>query len=135
MNDYLPQDTASTLALDKMHEEFSGEIPNARVMLNDVSVPEVLEYKEKIKQVAGVEEVTWLDNVVNIAQPLDSFDKKTVETYYQEKYALLTLTITEDKNIRETVAFPLNQNGEDVLTGTPNEVTELQLRETHIKLR
>lgn len=76
MNDDLPQDTASTLALDKMHEEFSGEIPNARVMLNDVSVPEVLEYKEKIKQVAGVEEVTWLDNVVNIAQPLDSFDKK-----------------------------------------------------------
>ena len=93
------------------------------------------EYKEKIKQVAGVEEVMWLDNVVNIAQPLDSFDKKTVETYYQEKHALLTLIITEDKNIRETVAFPLNQNGEDVLTGTPNEVTELQLRETHIKLR
>ncbi|MGN1268282.1 MAG: aspartate--tRNA ligase [Candidatus Aphodocola sp.] len=45
------------------------------------------------------------------------------------------MMITEDKNIRETVAFPLNQNGEDVLTGTPNEVTELQLRETHIKLR
>ena len=45
------------------------------------------------------------------------------------------MMITEDKNIRETVAFPLNQNGEDVLTGTPNEVTELQLRETHIKLK
>ena len=45
------------------------------------------------------------------------------------------MMINEDKNIRETVAFPLNQNGEDVLTGTPNEVTELQLRETHIKIR
>lgn len=45
------------------------------------------------------------------------------------------MMITEDKNIRETVAFPLNQNGEDVLTKTPNEVIELQLRETHIKIR
>ena len=45
------------------------------------------------------------------------------------------MMIAEDSSIRETVAFPLNQNGEDVLTGTPNEVTEMQLRETHIKLR
>ena len=45
------------------------------------------------------------------------------------------MMICEEDNVRETVAFPLNQNGEDVLTGTPNEVTELQLRETHIKLR
>lgn len=45
------------------------------------------------------------------------------------------MMLTEEENVRETVAFPLNQNGEDVLTGTPNEVTELQLRETHIKLR
>lgn len=45
------------------------------------------------------------------------------------------MMLLEEDNVRETVAFPLNQNGEDVLTGTPNEVTETQLRETHIKLR
>lgn len=45
------------------------------------------------------------------------------------------MMLLEEDNVRETVAFSLNQNGEDVLTGTPNEVTELQLRETHIKLR
>ena len=45
------------------------------------------------------------------------------------------MMVLEEENVRETVAFPLNQNGEDVLTGTPNEVSELQLRETHIKLR
>lgn len=45
------------------------------------------------------------------------------------------MMVGEEESVRETVAFPLNQNGEDVLTGTPNEVTEQQLRETHIKLR
>ena len=45
------------------------------------------------------------------------------------------MMILEEDNIRETVAFPLNQNGEDVLTNTPNVVTEEQLRVAHIKLR
>lgn len=45
------------------------------------------------------------------------------------------MMLGEEESVRETVAFLLNQNGEDVLTGTPNEVTEQQLRETHIKLR
>ena len=138
MNDDLPQDTASTLALDKMHEEFSGEIPNARVMLNDVSVPEVLEYKEKIKQVAGVEEVMWLDNVVNIAQPLDSFDKKTVETYYQEKHALLTLTINEDKNIEAVndIKKLIGENncitGSAVSTAVATESTVIQIQKISV---
>ncbi|MGN1182966.1 MAG: RND family transporter [Faecalibacillus sp.] len=99
MNDYLPQDTKSTVALNKMHEEYSGGIPNARVMLNDVSIPEALQYKEKIKNVDGVEEITWLDNVINIAQPLDSFDNQIVETYYKNRHALFTITIEEEKNI------------------------------------
>ena len=45
------------------------------------------------------------------------------------------MMLLEEENVRETVAFPLNQNGEDVLTGTPNEVTDLKLRETNINLR
>ena len=79
MNTYLPEDTASTIALDKMHEEFTGGIPNARIMLNDVSVPEVLVYKDKIQNVDGVSDVTWLDNVTNIAQPLEIMDTETVK--------------------------------------------------------
>lgn len=34
MNDYLPENSASTVALDVMNEEFSGGIPNARVMIH-----------------------------------------------------------------------------------------------------
>ena len=33
MNDYLPPDTASTLALNAMDAEYDGGVPNARVMV------------------------------------------------------------------------------------------------------
>ncbi|MDU4937712.1 MAG: efflux RND transporter permease subunit [Clostridium sp.] len=129
MNDYLPTDTASTIALDKMNEEFTGGIPNARIMLNNVSVPEVLVYKEKIQNVDGVSDVTWLDNVTNIAQPLEIMDTETVETYYKDGNALLTVTIEDDKSmqavddIREIIGNGNAMTGSAVSTATATEST------------
>lgn len=62
MNDYLPEDSASTVALDLMEQEFGGGVPNARVMVENVTIPEALEYKARIEAVQGVTEVTWLDD-------------------------------------------------------------------------
>jgi aspartyl-tRNA synthetase len=37
--------------------------------------------------------------------------------------------------IRDVIAFPKTQRGQDLLIGTPSQVTEKQLRELHIRLR
>jgi len=47
----------------------------------------------------------------------------------------IVMLLTDEKNIREIIAFPMNQNAQDLLMGAPCAVTELQLRETHIKIR
>ena len=47
----------------------------------------------------------------------------------------MLMLLTEEENIREVIAFPMNSNAQDVLLGAPNEVTEQQLREIHIKIR
>ena len=48
MNDYLPPDSPSTIALETMNGAFTGGIPNVRVMVRDVTVPEALDYKEQL---------------------------------------------------------------------------------------
>lgn len=50
MNDYLPEDTASTVSLDKMEEEFGSGIPNARVMVRDVTLAQALKQKEALEK-------------------------------------------------------------------------------------
>ena len=45
MTDYLPEKSSSTVSVELMNEEFDGGIPNARVMVKDVSIAEALEYK------------------------------------------------------------------------------------------
>ena len=99
MNDYLPPESASTQALSRMAEEYDGGIPNARVMVQNVSVPEALEYKEKLLSVDGVTDVTWLDDVASVTVPLETLDQGTVESYYKDGSALFSVTIDEEKRI------------------------------------
>ena len=47
----------------------------------------------------------------------------------------IVMLLTGEENIREVVAFPMNGNAQDILLGAPSAVTELQLREAHIKIR
>ena len=47
----------------------------------------------------------------------------------------ILMMLLEEDSIRETIAFPLSASGADQLMNAPSEVAELQLRESHIKLR
>lgn len=47
----------------------------------------------------------------------------------------MIMLLRNEENIREIIPFPMNGNAQDLMCGAPSEVTELQLRETHIKIR
>lgn len=47
----------------------------------------------------------------------------------------LVMLLTNEDYIREVIAFPLTQQGLDLMMKAPSEVSEKQLRELHIKLR
>lgn len=129
MNDYLPEDSASTVALDKMKEEFDGGIPNARIMIKDVTVPEALEYKEKLEAVDGVTDVTWLDDAASVDVPLETLDTDKVETYYKDGNALFSITVSEEKQeqavneIRDIIGNDNAMTGSVVSTVTATEST------------
>ncbi len=47
----------------------------------------------------------------------------------------MVMLLAGAENIREIIAFPMNQRAEDLMMNAPQEVTEKQLREVHIKCR
>ena len=47
----------------------------------------------------------------------------------------MIMLLLNEENIREVIPFPMNGNAQDLMCGAPNEVTEQQLREVHIKVR
>ncbi len=133
MNDYLPEDAKSTVALEEMQEEYEGGIPNVRVMVQDVTIPEALEYKEKIAEVTGVTEVTWLDDNVDITTPITMLDAEIVENYYKDNAALYNVTVEEESRIDAVAAIREIIGDENAMTGsavstalaTTNTVSEI----------
>lgn len=133
MADYLPEKSPSSVALKMMKEEYSGGIPNARVMVEDVSLPEALALEKKIAAVDGVSEVTWLDDAADVLQPLETLDQETVDDYYKDGAALFTVTLDDEKlvqavdDIRAIVGEDAALSGEAVstavaTTGTVSEI-------------
>ena len=47
----------------------------------------------------------------------------------------MLMLLKNEENIRETIVFPMSGSAQDLMCGAPNDVTEQQLREVHIKVR
>ena len=46
----------------------------------------------------------------------------------------LVMILRDEQNIREVIAFPMNQQAQDLMMSAPSEVTLAQLRELHLKV-
>ncbi len=93
MVDYLPPHAQSTKAIEIMEEEFTQTMPNANVMIRNVSLTEALSYKKQLSEIKGVSAVLWLDDVIDVKVPLEMADSSQVEGFYKEHNALYTVTI------------------------------------------
>ena len=80
--------------------------------------------------------------------PIEAVEKNFSALYTAFKYGapphggcafgidrLVSEILGDGDSVRETVAFPANQRGQDLLMGSPNEVSEQQLRDVHIQVR
>ncbi|MCL2843889.1 MAG: aspartate--tRNA ligase [Chitinivibrionia bacterium] len=45
----------------------------------------------------------------------------------------MVMLLTNESNIREVIAFPMNQKAQDLMMGAPAEVSQLQMRELYLK--
>ena len=118
INDYLPPDAPSTIAIDVMEEAFGGGIPNVRAMVRDVTVPEALAYKQQIARVEGVTAVTWLDDVADVTVPLEMQDPDTVAAYYKDGAALFTITVSDAQRAEAVAAIDALLGDAGALTGS-----------------
>lgn len=105
MVDYLPDDAQSTKAMEIMEKEFTGSVPDTRVMMTDVSIQEAVSYKERLEAIDGVAEVIWLDDVVDLKTPLEIADQEMVESYYKDGNALFSISVRSGDEVAITDAI------------------------------
>ena len=132
MVDYLPKDAQSTQAIRLMETEFDQKNPNARVMVEQVSIVEALNIKKQLENISEINQVMWLDDVIGeellLATPLAFFDDLIVEQFYHNEKALFSISIIDGKEIpaRNAILELIKENdavaGEAINAATTQEM-------------
>lgn len=125
--DYLPPEAPSTVGLDLMDEIYDKAVPNTRVMVENVTIPEALEYKARLEAVDGVEDVNWLDDQLDLTVPLEIQDQKTVADWYRDGCAVYSLVVDTEKQIAAIGAIREIIGEENAMSGTPVETVDAHL--------
>lgn len=115
--DFLPPETVSTVAIEEMSAQFDTGVPNARVLIRDVSVAQALDIKAQLSSMEGVLGVMWLDDEADILQPVDFMDPAVVRRYYADGDALFSLTVREDAAIAVLDAIRAEYGDRAALSG------------------
>ncbi len=126
MTDYLPENAQSTQAIGILDTQFDDAIPNARVMLRDVTITEALDYKAQLAAVDGVTDVIWLDDVADLKQPIETLDPDTVGDYYKDGSAVISLTIREGDEVRVTTDIYAIIGESNALSGSGVDMASAQ---------
>lgn len=95
MTDYLPPKANSTIALDAMSEEFGEALPNCNVRVENVTIQEGMQIKQQLSELEGIEDVSWLDDAVDIKIPLEFQDQDMIDDYYKNGNALFSVAIAD----------------------------------------
>ena len=121
MVDYLPKDALSTRSIDIMNEQYDQDPPNLRVLVPDVSIPQALEIKRRLKAIENVKEVSWLDDTVSVNIPLETLPESTVDAWYKNGTALFSLTLGEGDQTATLEAVRTAAGESCALSGSPVE--------------
>ncbi len=124
--DYLPKEAQSTKALAIMNQEFAQSMPNASVMVKDVTLMQAKETKRSLAAIPGVTQVLWLDDVFDIALPLETGDADTIRGFYRDGDALFSVTIAKGMEKPACAAILVLIGADGALTGEAPDLVSVQ---------
>lgn len=102
MQDYMPEDSISMQNIRKMNQEFDEPVPNLRIAIKGVTIPEVMEYKERLSNLDSIKLIMWIDTFTNPYLPTQMIPEDLRNMYYKDSTALLSVAV-ESTNSKEAL--------------------------------
>ena len=98
---YLPDTVQSKAGLDLMEEKF-GYPGTGRVMIEDVTLYEAKQYKDKLEKVDGVEQIMWLDTGTDVFSSDAFINFNSIDDYYKDGSAVMDIVFEKGDTSRKT---------------------------------
>ncbi|MCI8295158.1 MAG: MMPL family transporter [Lachnospiraceae bacterium] len=101
LTEYLPDSVESKAGLDLMEEKF-GYPGTARVMIEDVTLYEAKQYKDRLENVDGVDQILWCDTAMDVYTSSEFIDYDAIKDYYKDGSAVMDVTFDEGDTSQRT---------------------------------
>lgn len=125
LSSYLPKKMNSIMGRDILQRDFKIR-GTAKLMVKSGDLNRVQNIKNEIKDINGVKNVIWLDDVEDIRKNRDFFDEKLSERFVSGEYSLLQIEFNEgndDLSTRKAIAKIDGMIGEEHYIGGPGAVS------------
>ena len=126
MADYLPPEAQSTIALEMMNSEFTSAMPDAYAEVGGVTLQGALSLKHRLEEIEHVIDVIWLDDAVDITQPVEMDNTGVIGNYYKDGSARFSIVIEKgfEKEGISSIRELIGEGG--VITGEAADIEFLQ---------
>lgn len=98
---YLPDDLDTTKGQKIMEESFD-RVSTAFLVIEDMPSKDVEKVKAKIIDVEGVEDVTWIDDIIDTRVPKEMLPSKLESVFYSDNSTLLIIKFEEQSSSPKT---------------------------------
>ncbi len=98
---YMPDEMNSKQGMEMLDQEFA-QGGTASLLLKDAHIADVLELKNRILALPGVDEVVWLDDFADLNVQLEFISKEYIDQFYRDGHALLTILFVEGNDTEST---------------------------------
>lgn len=98
---YLPDTVQSKAGLNLMEDKF-GYPGTARIMLDDVTLYQAKQYKDRLEKVDGVDQILWLDSGTDVFTADSFIHDDDISDYYKDGSAVMDVTFVEGDTSRRT---------------------------------
>ncbi len=99
---YLPQDLDSTKG-EKVLEDTFHDAATSMLIIDNMPSKDVTELKDKIKNVDGINDVVWVDDIADISVPSEILPDVLKDAFYNEKSTLMIVTYKGSSSSGETL--------------------------------
>ncbi|HSH35765.1 efflux RND transporter permease subunit [Schnuerera sp.] len=94
---YLPKDLESVKGQEILNEVFNSSA-TGMLIIENMEAKDVVKVKERISKIEGVENITWIDDFLDISIPKDMLPNELKEMFYRENSTLLMIKFTHESS-------------------------------------
>lgn len=94
---YLPENLDSTKGQQILERDFSNAA-TSMLIINNMPAQEVLDLKQKVAAVTGVEQVIWVDDIADVTVPKEMLPADLYTTFYNHQSTLMMIKYQESSS-------------------------------------